>query len=65
MYLNSESDPGKIILDVHYQRATIVKYRTDVVFGWMDLMGEFKFKIICIYKKCASVCLNFWREMIV
>uniref|UniRef100_A0A336LTZ8 CSON001499 protein n=1 Tax=Culicoides sonorensis TaxID=179676 RepID=A0A336LTZ8_CULSO len=36
----SESDPGKIIFDVHYQRATIVKYRTDVVFGWMDLMDS-------------------------
>ncbi|XP_063706306.1 pickpocket protein 19-like [Culicoides brevitarsis] len=36
----SEATPGKIILDVHYQRSTTVKYRTDVVFGWMDLMGK-------------------------
>lgn len=28
-------------LDFHYQSANIVKYRTDVTFGWLDLMVSF------------------------
>lgn len=28
-------------LDFHYQSASIVKYRTDVTFGWLDLMVSF------------------------
>lgn len=28
-------------LDLHYQSANLVKYRTDVTFGWLDLMVAF------------------------
>lgn len=28
-------------IDFHYQSANIVKYRTDVTFGWLDLMVSF------------------------
>lgn len=28
-------------VDFHYQSANIVKYRTDVTFGWLDLMVSF------------------------
>lgn len=28
-------------VDFHYQTANIVKYRTDVTFGWLDLMVSF------------------------
>ena len=28
-------------VDLHYQSANIVKYRTDVTFGWLDLMVAF------------------------
>jgi hypothetical protein len=28
-------------IDFHYQTANIVKYRTDVTFGWLDLMVSF------------------------
>lgn len=28
-------------LDFHFQSANIVKYRTDVTFGWLDLMVSF------------------------
>lgn len=27
-------------LDVHYRFETIMVYRTSLVFGWVDLMGE-------------------------
>lgn len=29
----------QILVDVHFQRSTIFKYRTDIVFDWLDLMG--------------------------
>lgn len=28
-------------VDFHFQTASIVKYRTDVTFGWLDLMVSF------------------------
>lgn len=28
-------------VDFHFQSASIVKYRTDVTFGWLDLMVSF------------------------
>jgi hypothetical protein len=28
-------------VEIHYQSANIVKYRTDVTFGWLDLMVAF------------------------
>lgn len=28
-----------IVLDVHFQQANIVKYRTSLVFNWIDLLG--------------------------
>ncbi|XP_037034912.1 pickpocket protein 19-like [Bradysia coprophila] len=32
---------NQILLDVHFQRSTLFKYRTDVVFDWLDLMVGF------------------------
>lgn len=31
-----------VILEMHYQYATTVKYRTDITFGWLDLIGKFE-----------------------
>jgi hypothetical protein len=28
-------------IDVHYQSANLVKYRTDLTFGWLDLLVAF------------------------
>lgn len=35
-FVNDES----IMLDVHFQQASMVKYRTALVFDWVDLLGE-------------------------
>ncbi|KAJ6633823.1 Pickpocket protein 19, partial [Pseudolycoriella hygida] len=32
---------NRIILDVHFDQSTMFKYRTDVVFDWLDLMVGF------------------------
>lgn len=33
-------DKNTILIDIHFQYATMVKYRTDVLFGWLDLTGN-------------------------
>lgn len=35
-----QPDPELIELDVHFEQATMVQYRTSLVFDWMDLMGN-------------------------
>lgn len=35
------STGDNMTVDFHYQTANIVKYRTDVTFGWLDLMVSF------------------------
>ena len=37
---NALSIGDNMTLDFHFQSSTIVKYRTDVTFGWLDLMGN-------------------------
>ena len=32
-------------LDFHFQSSKIVKYQTDVTFGYLDLIGEHKFNL--------------------
>lgn len=32
-----------ITLDVHFQQASMVKYRTDIVFDWLDLIGKINY----------------------
>lgn len=39
--LNFHSQGDNISIDFHYQSASIVKYRTDVTFGALDLMVSF------------------------
>lgn len=39
------SDNDNLTIDFHYQTANIVKYRTDVTFGWLDLLVSFGGKI--------------------
>lgn len=39
MYFNRIDD--NMTIDFHFQSANIVKYRTDVTFGWLDLMVSF------------------------
>lgn len=29
-----------VTLDFHFGSAETVRYRTDITFGWLDLMGE-------------------------
>lgn len=36
-----ESLRDNMTLDFHYQNANLVKYRTDITFGWLDLMVSF------------------------
>lgn len=38
IYLRNDVN-NLITVDVHFQQSTMVKYRTSVVFGWLDLMG--------------------------
>jgi len=37
-YLSNDVD-DVIIVDVHFQQSTMVKYRTNLEFDWLDLMG--------------------------
>lgn len=45
MYLifSSQNDSlrDNMTLDFHYENANLVKYRTDITFGWLDLMVSF------------------------
>jgi len=38
---NIVSNDDNMTIDFHYQSSNIVKYRTDVTFGWLDLMVSF------------------------
>lgn len=43
-YRSSQADDAQrdnLTLDFHYQSANLVKYRTDITFGWLDLMVSF------------------------
>lgn len=53
-YLRNDAD-NTIIVDIHFQQSTMVKYRTSVVFGWLDLMGS-----ICKSDSFirSSICYN-------
>jgi hypothetical protein len=31
----------QVQLDIHFKHPTVVLYRTDVVFGWLDLTGMY------------------------
>ncbi|KAJ6635967.1 Pickpocket protein 19 [Pseudolycoriella hygida] len=37
----SNDAENAILVDIHFQQSTMVKYRTSVVFGWLDLMVAF------------------------
>lgn len=37
----SETSAESLSLDVHFQRNTLVIYRTDLLYGWMDLLVGF------------------------
>lgn len=39
IYLRNDDDDA-ITVDIHFQQSTMVKYRTDVDFDWLDLMGS-------------------------
>lgn len=39
----------RITLDVHFRLATMVRYRTGLVYDWMDLLGKWMFSNYCIY----------------
>lgn len=43
LYRSSQTDADRdnLTLDFHYQSANLVKYRTDITFGWLDLMVSF------------------------
>ena len=43
-YRSSQADDAQrdnLTLDFHYQSANLVKYRTDITFGFLDLMVSF------------------------
>lgn len=50
----SISDNETVTLDIHFRRSTMVKYRTNVVFDWMDLMG-LKFCHLILFCICCFV----------
>lgn len=37
IYRNSSEE---VLLDVHFRQSTCILYRTDVMFGWLDLLGK-------------------------
>lgn len=45
LFHSSQADADRaadnLTLDFHYQSANLVKYRTDITFGWLDLMVSF------------------------
>lgn len=41
LILNSDRQGDNMTIDFHFQSASIVKYRTDVTFSWLDLMVSF------------------------
>lgn len=49
IYLRDDVDDA-ITVDIHFQQSTMVKYRTSVVFDWLDLMG--------LYENCMSGIFN-------
>lgn len=39
--LDGDNSQDRVTLDVHFQRNTITIYRTDLLYGWMDLLVGF------------------------
>lgn len=46
-----------ITLDVHFQQASMVKYRTDIVFDWLDLIGKTNCFLPLYYPECLRLIL--------
>lgn len=36
----SKKTKDMVTLDFHFGSGEMVRYRTDITFGWLDLMGE-------------------------
>lgn len=63
LLLHSDGDNDTIALSVYFHQATMVKYRTDVVLDWLDLIGWcetfslcFLFVYVCVCFFSLSVC---------
>ncbi|XP_059616576.1 sodium channel protein Nach-like [Phlebotomus argentipes] len=39
--LGMETTDNSVALDIHFKSSTMLRYRTDVTFGWLDLMVAF------------------------
>jgi hypothetical protein len=41
LYRGLSGAEDQVLLDIHFKHPTVVLYRTDVVFGWLDLTGMY------------------------
>jgi hypothetical protein len=41
LYRGPNGAEDQVLLDIHFKHPTVVLYRTDVVFGWLDLTGMY------------------------
>jgi hypothetical protein len=39
-------------MDIHFENPAIVRYRTDISYSWLDLLGEW----LCFWYCCGSGC---------
>lgn len=37
---NEEDIKNTIFMDIHFENPAIVRYRTDISYSWLDLLGE-------------------------
>jgi hypothetical protein len=43
LYRGPNGAEDQVLLDIHFKHPTVVLYRTDVVFGWLDLTGMYTY----------------------
>lgn len=76
LLLHSDGDNDTIALSVYFHQATMVKYRTDVVLDWLDLIGWcetfslcflFVYVCVCVFSVSLSVpllCCSFYPPLL-
>lgn len=52
IYDEKHIDKNFVLLNVHFAKSTMIKYRTDVTFSWMDLMVGFG-GIVSLFLGCS------------
>lgn len=59
---------SSILIDAHFIQSTCILYRSDLVLGWLDLLGAYEFmtsintyKIICLIRKIILLKCSIFR----